>query len=259
MIIDAYAHCGREKYLPQERLETAHREAGVGGCLLVQHMGQFDNGYLAQIVASAPDRYKAIGLIDAERTDGAAALDGLLCGATHGVSFSGVRMTDAMLDAAPACLDLLNAYAATLCVHFPGGVDQQLPRLQRIAAEYPNVTIYVPHLGWPKIVDGRASRSWTRALERLATIGQTIVGLSAVDHFSRQPYPHRDIWPSIRQIVGIVGADRAVWASDFPLVLKHETVSEYVRIFREPDLGLNDAEQRALLGETAIRVWRFGK
>ena len=64
MTIDAYAHCGREKYLPVEALEGVMSETGVECAVLCQHLGQFDNSYLASLLRVEPDRFAGVALVD---------------------------------------------------------------------------------------------------------------------------------------------------------------------------------------------------
>ena len=66
MTVDAYAHCGRDKYLPVEVLDGVMVGADVSAAVLCQHLGQFDNAYLAGIVASEPGRFAGVALVDHE-------------------------------------------------------------------------------------------------------------------------------------------------------------------------------------------------
>src|SRR5262245_45368418 len=125
MIVDAYAHCGLTRHLPIERLDAAMDDAGIDACLLVQHMGEFDNNYLATIVKRRPDRFAAICLVDTSKPDASCRLQSLLSGGSEiakGMRFLGVRMTPEMMDQAPECLSVLNDNRATLIVHMPQGI-----------------------------------------------------------------------------------------------------------------------------------------
>ena len=60
-LIDSYLHCGLSKYLPVEDVEATMDAAGVSRAVMVQHLGEYDNGYIAGLVEARPDRFAEIG------------------------------------------------------------------------------------------------------------------------------------------------------------------------------------------------------
>ena len=73
---------------------------------------------------------------------------------------------------------------------------------------------------------------------------------------SASGYPCADMHDACLKIIDAFGADRCVWGSDFPCELWTPRVSyaEHLRIFTH-DLALKDAQRRAILGETARKLW----
>ena len=73
---------------------------------------------------------------------------------------------------------------------------------------------------------------------------------------SASGYPCADMHDACLKIIGAFGAGRCVWGSDFPCELWTPRVSyaEHLRIFAEA-LPLQAAQRRAILGETARRLW----
>jgi predicted TIM-barrel fold metal-dependent hydrolase len=69
-------------------------------------------------------------------------------------------------------------------------------------------------------------------------------------------FPCADMHAPCLKIVEAFGAERCVWGSDFPNSLWTPKVSygEYLRLFTEV-LPLKDEQRRAILGETARRLW----
>lgn len=256
MIIDAYAHCSRKKYLPIEVLEEASAGADIDGTLLIQHEGEFDNSYLASIVAKSLDRYKAVCLVDTRDKDAAQRLEGLLDGSALGVAFVGARMTRNMIDEGTECLEMLDKHKGTIVLHLPDGIDRHLKLIEHIARTYPRMTIYVPHLGWP-VVNGKPSADWRVAVRQLSDIEQIVFGLSAIHHFSATAFPYEDIWPHVQHVVKTMGAQRTVWASDFPLLLEGATIEKYLRLFTEEKLGVDRRGKNSVLSATAVRCWEF--
>ena len=259
MIVDAYAHCAVEKYLPIEALESSMVKSGVDACLLVQHMGQFDNGYLASILRRWPEKYRAICLVDTSRHDAAVRLENLLAGQgaeADGATFVGARMSADMVPQQPACLQVLNRYSATLVLYLPDGIGLHLDLFGQLARDFPAVTLYVPHLGWP-IVEGKPSPRWHDAITYLRQFSQVIVGLSAIYYYSWQPFPHEDVWPYLKHILAQIGADRTLWGSDFPLLLDTETVTDSLNLFAGSQLGIEVHQRESILGRTAGLCYGF--
>ena len=258
MVIDAFVHCGRTKYLPVEKYEETMVECGIDGALLVQHEGEYDNSYLASIVNREGGRFQAIGLVDSHQDDPAPCVAALLDGSRHGVPLCGVRMGPDMLTRSPGSLAAVQAHKGTIVLHLMEGLGRYVDLLRHIADEFPEILLYVPHLGWP-LVDGKATSNWHATVEAMRDLPRVVFGLSAIHYFSRMPLPHRDIWPHVRHVVATLGAERVVWASDFPLLLEQASVRENLGLFRGEALGLDEAQRAAILGGTAARCWDFCK
>jgi predicted TIM-barrel fold metal-dependent hydrolase len=73
---------------------------------------------------------------------------------------------------------------------------------------------------------------------------------------TQRKYPCEDLHAPALQVIDAYGPERCVWGSCFPNELWTPKVSyaEHLRIFAEA-LPLKDAARRAILGETARRIW----
>ena len=258
MIVDAYVHCSESKFLPFEAWKTEAAAANVDGALLVQHIGETDNRYLAEVSARSPRRFKVVGMVDPEADGAAGFLEGLMDGSTFGVPFVGLRMTRPMIEAGGACLEVLDRFEGTIVFHLPEGIGPHVAFVQKLAAQYPNTILHIPHLGWP-IADGREAPNWHEAVRRLSKHERTIFGLSSAHFFSNEPFPHRDVWPYYRHILETAGPEHTVWASGFPALLEAETLAENLGLLLGDAFGLDDSGRAAVLGGTAARVWGVGK
>lgn len=256
MIVDAYVHCSDTKFLPFQAWEAAAATASVDAALLVQHLGELDNRYLASVAARDPDRFKVAALIDPSAEGAADFLEGLLDGRALGVPCVGLRMTRDMLEAGADCLAVLDYFGGTIVLHFPDGIGPNVAFIEGLARKYVWTTLYVPHLGWP-VEEGRPSPGWHDAIRRLADIGQIVVGLSSAHYFSTMPYPHEDIRPCFRHIIETIGTERIVWASGFPQLIEEETLEQYVALFSGEFLGLSEKERTDMFFGTASRCWGF--
>ena len=69
-------------------------------------------------------------------------------------------------------------------------------------------------------------------------------------------YPCPELHDACHQVIGMFTPERSVRGSDFPCELwcPNITYSQHLRIFTH-ELGLDDKAKRAILGETAYRLW----
>ena len=74
MITDGYSHCGLSKWRPVEDVDRVMNRFGVPRAVLAQHLGEFDNTYIEEIVAARPDRFAGAFVIDTESDDASHAL-----------------------------------------------------------------------------------------------------------------------------------------------------------------------------------------
>jgi len=100
--------------------------------------------------------------------------------------------------------------------------------LLRIAATHPGLCVYLPHMGWPRR-DGQDDDDWRESIGRLAPLGNWIVGVSALAHFSRLPFPHNDVEPFAAELGATFGPDSLVAASDYPLFEK-DKYTDYMKL-----------------------------
>src|SRR5690606_36106648 len=54
-------------------------------------------------------------------------------------------------------------------------------------------------------------------LDRLAALANTRIKTPNAPHHSTQPPPHRDLIPYLTHVVGLFGAERVMWGSDWPV------------------------------------------
>lgn len=248
MLVDAYTHCGLEKFQPLPAVAAAMAAAGVTRAVLVQHLGQYDNSYIRDCVAAAPDRYAGVGMVDPADPDAEATLDAVLA---EGI-LTGIRMTGEMVAADPERAASVVRRGLHCVLYCPDGVAAVADILRRVAAEAVGTArIIVCHLGSPVVSEGRCQRG--EDLLALADVERILVTLSGAGMAC--PYPHAPLREHVGALVAHFGADRIMWGSNFPVC---GGVSEYVAdldLLRADSWGLGPAVLPALTGATAARVW----
>jgi L-fuconolactonase len=250
MTVDAYAHCGEDKYLPVAALDGVMSASGVSAAVLAQHLGQFDNSYIAALVRDRPERFAGIALID-HRAPGWS--DALALVAQQG--FRGVRITSAALVEEPALVPAIAAAGLVALIYAPEGIAALVPRLTELAGSHPHTPLVVSHLGNPRVEDERLVAG-TEMLS-LAASPNIHVALSGLGMFC--PFPHTPLDGLIGDVVAAFGAGRVMWGSNYPVC--GEDPSDYDRelglLLRPGRWGVSRAAAQAIAETNARRLW-FG-
>jgi L-fuconolactonase len=148
-----------------------------------------------------------------------------------------------------------------LCVR-----DHQLTEATELAAECPEVTFVLDHLGKPR-VQSRPERSWCTDLERLAARPNTRCKLSGlatevVDGDpgrapnAAQPGLYR---PYLDHALQTFGPNRCLFGSDWPVSAAVTTYEGWFDHVVDALAGLSDPEVAAVLGGTAQDVYRIAR
>lgn len=153
-------------------------------------------------------------------------------------------------------------------------------KLAQVAEAHPDLTLIVDHLGLPQPpTDTPDPSPWQRLddLLGLARYPKVAVKFCGALSLSREPFPHRDVWPHVGRIVDAFGADRLMWASDIgrfhgrlnrgtstspdahaqnDYAGKH-TYADSLAFVRDTDM-LDEPQKALLLGGTVQRLLRIG-
>jgi predicted TIM-barrel fold metal-dependent hydrolase len=74
VIVDDYAHYGILKYQPAEMVLDTMARAGVDRAVLCQHLGEYDNSYLVQVIGNRPEQFAAVLLVNPSKSGAAEKL-----------------------------------------------------------------------------------------------------------------------------------------------------------------------------------------
>jgi predicted TIM-barrel fold metal-dependent hydrolase len=75
-------------------------------------------------------------------------------------------------------------------------------------------------------------QDWQPAIVKLSRIPGLVIGVSAIAHFSFEPYPHADVEFFASKLSAAFSADSIVAGSDYPLFEKN-LYSRYMALARE--------------------------
>jgi predicted TIM-barrel fold metal-dependent hydrolase len=123
--------------------------------------------------------------------------------------------------------------------------------------ERSSVRILIDHCGRPT-ADAGLDQPGFKALLALGRGGRASVKLSGYQKFSREPHPHKDVWPYVRALVAAFTLDHCMWGSDWPFLKATERV-DYGPLLKLATLLFPDpADRRKVFWDTARRLFAFG-
>jgi predicted TIM-barrel fold metal-dependent hydrolase len=209
-IIDAYLHCGIRKFEPLEQVRSTMHHAGINRAVLVQHLGEYDNSYIAKIIQDDPEHFAGVALVDPDSSNPADSIRNL-----KREGFGGIRLT---ADTLTNHTDIWHGTAGEEMV-IGLFVTNPMPSfhqdLLKFLDEYPDCHIVITHMGGPH-PDESASVpifDWIYDLGRYPNI---YLQLSGMHMYSSYPYE------TMHTIIGkgfqLFGMDRLVWGSNYPVV-----------------------------------------
>ncbi len=245
-MIDGYAHCGLSKYRPVEDVLAVMRSAGVDRAVLCQHLGEYDNAYLAEVVASHPAIFAAVCLVDPTSHSATADLQ-----KWHGTGrFRGVRLLTQWLSDYESLWARAVELDLTLVLYAPQGMRDAAPAIARFAEAHPNARMVVTHLGNPQLSSGRPVY---RDLLRLAAHKQVYVQLSGLSQFCE--YPHVELHGFLREVIQEFGTSRIYWGSNYPVCGDAATYRRDLVQATSGEWNLTPEQIHWITNQTAEQLW----
>ena len=242
----------------------------IGGTSVAQH------AYLLHCLKAYPDRFLGIGLIP-ESAYGAPEehMDRL----SDGTGIVGFRL--GMVGGPPDPFDAVDVRTFATYPIWRHAAEKDLVLWLYVRAAdahliawlvdaFPQVRVVINHLGiCPGLGKGRTDR-WGRpqidivpynpafhTTHRLSTYENVTMHLSGHYAFSKKPYPYPDLAGWHRNFLGSFGADRLMWATDFPWIYEEPGYDRLAGLIEETLPDIKPHEYEAIMGGTARRFLRF--
>lgn len=243
-IVDAYAHCGLSKYEPLERVQQVMAAAGVQRAVLAQHLGEFDNTYIARAVENDPEHLAGVCMVDHQSDDAVAKMQ-QWAATGH---FKGVRLTTRMCIEAPGVLHGAVNLEMIIVLYAIDGMDGQVGWLLRFLDAHPGAKMVVTHLG----LSDRGIRP-SPDLFDLADHPGVHLQVSGMKMVS--PYPHESLYGLIEQGVERFGPQRLLWGSNYPVVGDGNDYIADLELLLGGKLPIPPEAVAAVAGGNAGRLW----
>lgn len=242
-MMDAYTHLDMSAGDPLGDLRLRMQEAGVERALIVETWGKDNRGCVEKLLAATSPQFRVAPCFRPE--------EGMNCrGGVDHAMVGALRVRTGDMRALGGLGAEFEAGGRWLLPHGELGIKALVDELVTLAARHPELHVMVPHMGWPRR-DGRDDADWRESMAALGKLPHCLVGVSAIAHFSREEYPHRDLKPFVAHLLEVFGAEALVAASDYPLFEKSR-YGEYMHLAREwmerCDAG-NATLERSLFGD----------
>ncbi len=254
--------------VPVEELLAAMSGAGVSRCVLVPLSPQDE--YLRECLRRHPGTFAGVGVHDPASSAPAddyrrrAQETGLQGLRVHHLGDPSVAEIEAL-----PMFALLQALADAGHVLWYYAPADQFPLLERMLEALPGLTVVLNHLGFAMPAEfepdehGRPDirtplpPPTLPTVQALARFPRVNVMLSGQYAFSREPFPHDDLTAVVRALYETYGAQRMLWASDFPWIRAVPGYAHQLELVDHALPGLPPDERAAILGGTAARLFSF--
>jgi predicted TIM-barrel fold metal-dependent hydrolase len=152
----------------------------------------------------------------------------------------------------------LRSYAAlhNLGLHF----DLQtpwwnLPEAERLARDFPLTTLILNHAGLPSDRSEQGLAGWHKAMSLLAEQPNVVVKISGLGQGGKPWRAEDNAW-IVREIIAMFGAERAMFASNFPVDSLCGSFDDIYSGFKHIVRDLPRADQERLFYNNARRTYR---
>ena len=132
----------------------------------------------------------------------------------------------------------------------------QMAGAAELAAACPDVTFVLQHAGMPEDLTPEGRAEWRTGMERLAACPNMVSKLSAFGTFVHRNDPGH-IAGILRETVGMFGADRCLFGSNFPIEKLWTSYRDLLDAFLAAAAGLDDDARAGIFERTAARVYRL--
>jgi predicted TIM-barrel fold metal-dependent hydrolase len=133
---------------------------------------------------------------------------------------------------------------------------RQMAGAADLAEDCPKVSFVLQHAGMLEDLSLAGRAEWRAGMVRLAACPNVVSKLSGLGTFLHKNDPAH-IAEVMRETVGIFGAKRCLFGSNFPIEKLWTTYGALVDAFRNAAGSLPEADQQAVLHDTAMRVYRI--
>lgn len=130
-----------------------------------------------------------------------------------------------------------------------------LPHVPRIMEQVPNLKAVIDHIAKPNIQE-REVEPWLTLMREVASIDGMRCKVSGMTtEADMLNWTEADLMPYIQHVLGMFGADRLMFGSDWPVSTQATTYDRWADTVRNVLVNLPEEPSSFVFGETAIRFY----
>ena len=126
----------------------------------------------------------------------------------------------------------------------------------RLARDLPGITFVLQHAGMPEDWTHQGRQAWHEGMRRLAEASNVKTKLSAFGTFNHR-VEREFIAEVVSETIGLFGADRCIWGSNFPIEKLWASYAEVLDATTAALASLSEADRGLILGGNAAKVYRL--
>ena len=130
-----------------------------------------------------------------------------------------------------------------------------LPEAECLARDFPGTLLILNHAGLPNDRSAQGLQAWHAAMARLARWPNVQVKISGLGQQGK-PWRAADNAWIVNQVIGLFGADRVMFASNFPVDSLCGSFNDIYSGFKHIVADRSQADQERLFYSNALRVYR---
>lgn len=134
--------------------------------------------------------------------------------------------------------------------------ESQMEGAAALAEACPEVTFILQHAGMLEDMSKEGRLKWETGMKRLAARDNVVSKLSGFGTFIHRNDPDF-IKDMVETTVGIFGAKRCLFGSNFPIEKLWTSFDDLFVAFQKSAAGLSKVQQKAIFHDTAARVYRI--
>lgn len=230
--------------------------AQVGGAVVVQEfIDGIQNDYLAKVKSDYPERFFVFGMCDYFKPGFYDTAASLIDSGFKGIAIPGHRLilSDGRVNLnSPEMMKMFHlmedkGVILSLCL---AENNLQNGEIKEVIEECSRLKIAIGHFGMV------TAPGWEDQI-KLALNDNVMIESGGITWlFNKEFYPFNGAVRAIREAIGMVGADKLMWGSDYPRTITAITYKmSYDFILKTNDL--TDREKRLFLGENAEKFYGF--
>ena len=243
-----------EQDYPVESLIALMRANGVSHTVIVQIIHyKWDNRYLASVLKRYPRLFHGVCRVNPEDPNAPDHLSQLTQDRFRGVRLSPTASAEGDWIRRPLMQPLWRRCAElkvpmTLLIPV-----SRISDIRPLIEANPDLDVIIDHMaGCPLNHPDQLA-----LLTSLARFPRVYIKISELWMISTQPYPYADTKPRIQRLIEAFGANRLMWATNWPVSLQKLTYRSAVALYRDHMEYLSASEREAILSGTVQRLWPF--